>query len=187
MKKWFALHTKPRAERRVVAQLERRDIDTFLPQKESASGASSARSVPFFPGYVFIRVDLTTESSAVWRWTPGVRYMVAYGNEPIPIADEVIALIKHKTKAHPEADRSQSKFKPGDLVRIKEGPFRDMLAIFEESIEPRRRVHVLLQAMDRSVRLRMSPTNLDEVKADRKRRREKPPRRTQGRGRPIRS
>jgi transcriptional antiterminator RfaH len=188
MRRWFALHTKLRAERRVVAQLARHDVETFLPEARTTAENASSRPAPFFPGYVFIRIDLKTRRSAVWRWLPGVRYIVAYGKKPVPIADEVIQLIRQRTaEANSAAMQPQVRFNSGDLVRIKEGPFRDMLAVFDGPSEPSERVRVLLQAMDKSMRLRLPLSNLEEVKANNKDRRGKPPRRTRGRGRPINS
>lgn len=186
MKKWFALHTRPHAEKRVASQLARRDVETFVPGTRSASKGQAGKFRPLFPGYLFVRVNLKEEASAAWLRYPGVRYLVAYDDEPVPIQEEVIALLRQKLAERTETGRNgKPRFKPGGLVRIKDGPFGDMLAIFEGPSRPTQRVQVLLKALDRSVRLRLSISELDEVDAETTRERVKRPRRTRGRGRRI--
>ena len=187
MKQWFAIHTKPHMEKRVASALEGHDIETYLPETTGAADHSS-RSLPFFPGYLFIYVDLNTANPSHWRWTPGARYLVAYGNQPIPIPAEVIALIDRKVvELESRGRRPQEQFEPGDQVRIKNGPFRDMLAVFESSTRPGQRVQLLLQALNRSVRVSVSPSALEKVAADMEQENGNRARRTRGRGRYIRS
>jgi hypothetical protein len=80
-------------------------------------------------------------------------------------------------------------FEPGDVVRIKEGPFEDMLAIFDKEISPDGRVQVLLTALNRSVRLSIPGSDLEKTSKEAEEKNGtagKRPRRTRGRGRPIR-
>ena len=187
MKQWFAVHTKPHMEKRVATALEAHDIETYLPETAAEAGQTS-RPLPFFPGYLFIHVDLNTANPSHWRWTPGARYLVAYGSQPVPIPPEVIALIASKVDGlESGGKRPQGQFRPGDRVRIKDGPFRDMLAIFESSTRPGQRVQLLLQALNRSVRVSASPSALEKITVDAEHEKVKQPRRTRGRGRCIRS
>ena len=55
------------------------------------------------------------------------------------------------------------KFNEGDVVRINNGPFRDMLAVFDGPTTPTERVIVLLSGISGSVRLRISSATLDKV------------------------
>lgn len=187
MKQWFALHTRAKVEWRVAATLDRWDIETFVPvTSRAATEGRIGRLLPMFPGYLFIRIDLDRERTGAWLKFPGVRYIVARDNEPIPVTEEVIHLLRQKSAEHrAEGHQPQARFEPGALVRIREGPFRDMLAIFEGPSRPTNRVQVLLQALDRSMRLQLSSSMLDEVEADTEQRQTKRRRRTRGRGRRI--
>jgi len=62
-----------------------------------------------------------------------------------------------------------------------------MLAIFESSTRPGQRVQLLLQALNRSVRVSASPSALEKITVDAEHEKVKQPRRTRGRGRCIRS
>jgi transcriptional antiterminator RfaH len=144
------------------------------------------KPVPLFPGYLFMRVDLGAEDSSNWKWTPGLRYIVAYGDWPVPVPDEVIKLIEHKLEELESLDsKPENQFKPGDIVRISSGPFRDLLGVFDGPTKPSARVHVLLTGLSNSVRLRVPAASLDKVSALDQKTAFKRPRRTRGRGRRI--
>lgn len=186
MKQWFALHTKPYAEKRVAIHLAKRDIETFVPGVRRADAKTANVFRPLFPGYLFVHINLSEVSGARWLRYPGIRYLVTYGDEPVPVQEEVIAFLRQKLAERGISEQTDKpRFKPGGLVRIKDGPFRDMLAIFEGPNRPTQRVQVLLKALDRSVRLSLSISDLDSVETEKAREHVKRPRRTRGRGRRI--
>ena len=188
MKKWYALHTRPYAEGRVEVQLAKLDIETFAPGMRNAANGTRAQLIPLFPGYLFVHINLEKERTAVWLRYPGVRYLVGYDNEPVPVMEEVINVLRQKTaELWNEGRGPQPRFKRGGLVRIRAGLFADMLALFEGPVRPNQRVQVLLRALDRSMRLSLSLSEIEPVEADTTQLRSKRPRRTRGRGRRINS
>ena len=183
MNEWYALHTKPRVERRVAMTLQQRGVETFLPEATVLTSNQKRRKTPFFPGYLFMRVDLATDNPALWQWTPGLRHIVAFGSWPVPIPDEVINLIEVKLR---ELESGGSKpshpFEPGDVVRVKNGPFKDMVGIFEGPSTPSERVHVLMGWLYTSVRVRIPVSALEEAQGAANLAIARRPRRTRGRG-----
>lgn len=177
------MHTKLRAERKVALALERRGIELFLPERRSVSKGEPEKTSAFFPGYLFMRVDLVRENHSQWRWEPGVRYLVAYGDQPVPLPDEVIHLLRHRLAAGEEQAKYQ--FKKGDIVRIKAGPFADILAVFEGTLSAEQRVAVLLEFMGRLSRVQVEIDNLEPVSAATQVSAPKRRRGTRGRGRRI--
>jgi transcriptional antiterminator RfaH len=189
MEQWYAVHTKVHQERRVAALLARHEIETFLPLVTHPD-KQTANLIAFFPGYLFMHVDYTAANPTLWRWTPGFRYVVSAGERPIPIADEVIAMLAHRLESYAvEGDGRRTKlpYVQGDLVRIKRGPFRDMVGIFDGPNDPNQRVRVLLESMQKSMRVRISPDDLEKAEAPEQKNRDRLPRRSRGRGRPISS
>lgn len=186
MRYWYAVHTKPRTERRVAMVLQQRGFEVFLPETTVFTADQKQRKAPFFPNYLFIRVDLATDNPAFWRWTPGLRNLVTYGSQPAPIPDEVINLIGFKLHELESRDSElEHPFEPGDVVRIKHGPFSDMLAIFDGPSTPSKRVYVLLGSLNNSVRVRIAASMLGEAQGATNLSHYKRPRRTRGRGRHI--
>lgn len=190
MKRWYVMQTKPSAEKRVAVTLRHRGIDSYLPlilaQKKADHEPESRRQVPFFPGYFFAQLDLEEGSPFDWLWIPGFRRVVSYGDEAIPVPDEVIALVKHRLADLQQRDqRIRHDLSVGDLVRIKNGPFQDMLAVFEGPTTPSARVQILLTGMNRSIRMRIDAADLEKASDSSGIAHGRPPRRTRGRGRRI--
>ncbi len=190
MKEWYALHTKPYSERKVAVRLDRHDIETYVPETKSDAKRANGRRIPFFPGYMFINLDMQEANPSRWRYTPGVRYIVSYGDKPIAVSEELIRTIQKQLAAlreqHDEGSRP-AKFKPGDRVRVTKGPLQDMVAIFDGPTEPAERVRILLEVMSRYRRIRISQDALEKVDTEQDKQKKKRGRRTRGRGRPIRS
>jgi len=72
-------------------------------------------------------------------------------------------------------------------VRITDGPFRDMWAIFEGPTTPSQRVQVLLTILGHARRVQLEPADLEKVPTGAEGPIPKRPRRTRGRGRRINS
>ena len=186
MDRWYVLHTKSRNEKHVAVILEQRGLQVFLPEYTRKNAKGQTKKTAFFPGYLFVSLDLDSVASSLWQWVPGLRYIVAHGDQPVPIPDEVIKLIAHNVmEAELLASSPHLQFKPGDMVRIKDGPFEDMLAIFEGPTKPTERVRVLISTMNRAIRVRVGIYSLEKAPEHAVETLAKRPRRTRGRGRPI--
>jgi transcription antitermination factor NusG len=200
MEKWYALHTKYHAEFRVAKALQEREFEVFLPEisvasRGAAQGAAqkAAQRVPqevtresFFPCYLFAKLDLLTMSHSVWQWTPGLRGIVAFGGEPIAIPDQAIEAIKKQADQWSKQRIAPSQpFRQGEAVRIMEGPFEDMVAIFNGPSTPGKRVQVLLQFLGQLKRVWLDADLIERTSAAASRPDHKQPRRTRGRKRYI--
>jgi transcriptional antiterminator RfaH len=186
--RWYTLYTKPKSEFQVANGLQRRGIQTYLPEIELPQKGRRQQPQPFFPCYLFVKIDLSAVGLSVVQWTPGLRRLVAFGNQPVPLPDEVIDLIQRRLgEIEASGGWPVHPFQPGDTVRFTEGPFRDMLAIFEGPTGPSERVQVLLSILGRLSRVQVSPANLAKAPDQAEVSLPKRPRRTRGRGRHIRS
>jgi transcription antitermination factor NusG len=59
--RWFVAHTKPRREKKLVEQCQRKEISATLPCYSSAHkyrGKTVVFQKPLFPGYVFLQLQL---------------------------------------------------------------------------------------------------------------------------------
>lgn len=186
MRHWYVVYTKPNSEKRVAMALKERGLETFLPEITVRSSDQNKKRVAFFPGYMFVRIDLKVDNPSHWIWMPGVRYIVAYGDQPVPVPNEVINLIRNKLR---EREAFHTKLvhgiRPGDTVKITDGPFEGMLAVFSGPTTPDARVQVLLGGLSNLARLRISPASLEKVNVMSEAMAGKRPRRTRGRGRRI--
>jgi transcription elongation factor/antiterminator RfaH len=186
MEQWYTLYTKPNAEYQVVTALQQRGVQTYLPEGEFHTSHRGRKRKPFFPCYLFIKVDFEIVGFSSLQWMPGLRYIVAFEDRPVPLPNEVIDLIRCKLgEIEAAGGWPAHSFKPGDTVRIIDGPFRDMLAIFDGPTTPAQRVQVLLEILGRTSRLQIDVTDLEKASPRSEVPESRRPRRTRGQGRRI--
>ena len=185
MGQWYTLHTKPNSEYVVATTLRKRNLKMYLPEIEVPKTRPGLRKKPCFPGYLFVNLDFEAVDLSNLRWIPGLHQIVAFDDRPVPVPSEIINLIRLKLGeieatgggvAHP--------FKPGDTVRITDGPFRDLLAIFDGPTTATNRVQVLLKILGAS-RVRVEVSDLEKVPSSAEVPTTNRPRRTRGQGRRI--
>ncbi|NJN99131.1 MAG: hypothetical protein HC875_36080 [Anaerolineales bacterium] len=70
MEQWYTLYTNPNAEYQVVAALQQRQIETYLPELLSLKANKGKGKQPFFPCYLFARIDFEQGGFVTVRWTP---------------------------------------------------------------------------------------------------------------------
>ncbi len=153
MHHWYALYTKPRAERQISQALQVHEIETYLPTVEVwRARRRRVEKEPLFACYLFARIDLERVGRSAVAWTPGLRYMVGgEAGEPTPVPDEIINYIRQGvTKMTVQGPAIR--FQPGDLVQITEGPFKDLDGIFEQHLSGYERAQVLVQVLGRLTR-----------------------------------
>jgi transcriptional antiterminator RfaH len=102
------------------------------------------RTEALFPRYVFLRSDPDLQSLAPVRSTRGCHGLVRFGLDPARVPDAVIDQIRERIDHEDGFVRlAPPPLLPGAPVRIKEGPFTGMDAIFQ-SEEGAARVRILL-------------------------------------------
>jgi len=180
MKQWYALHTKAKAEYQTSLILQTLGIETYLPEIAVSGNRHAQQKQPFFPTYLFAKIDFETVGLSKVRRTPGLRSVVSIGGLPVSIPDEVVITIEQKLNKFQTFDALRMHtFQSGDAVRIVSGPFQDMPAIFDRPTSSTTRVKVLLNVLGRVNKLCISTSQLEKVTGNKR------PRRTRGRGRRI--
>src|SRR5437868_6343641 len=94
---WYALQTRPRHEKKVVAELQEKKIDSYLPLLTQVHRWSDRRKViqlPLFPNYVFVHADLDPHVRSAARRISGVLAFVGPQREALAIPDSQIEDIR---------------------------------------------------------------------------------------------
>ncbi len=154
---WYVIQTKPGNEHRVEMNLMNQEIETFLPLVETYQwkcGKIVETIRPFFPNYLFSRLDLRLHYYKV-KWTRGVSKILAAGNEPAPISEKVIRSIKEKI-IKGNVVRLEDELKEGERVQITSGPFKDLTGIFQKKMSDSGRVRILLSLIGVDVPIQIS-------------------------------
>ncbi|WP_153799437.1 UpxY family transcription antiterminator [Foetidibacter luteolus] len=94
-KKWYALYTKPRWEKKVDNVLTKKNIESWCPLQKVERQWSDRRKVieePLFKSYVFVHIS-EEDKTNVLR-TDGVLNFVYYLGKPAVIRDDEVNLVK---------------------------------------------------------------------------------------------
>ena len=145
MNLWYVIQTKPKEESKAESYLSTKGVKIFNPLLETfhaRHGRMSKELRPLFPGYLFGHFDLHQDFPLV-RWGRGVKCILGFGGYPIPVSDEVIEIIKNRLDDQGIV-RMKQNFKPNDVVKIKSGPLRDLIGIFDRWVSDQERVRILL-------------------------------------------
>lgn len=187
MEQWYTLYTKPHCEYKVATALRQRGLLVYLPEIEASKLSQSGKKlIPFFPCYLFCKIDFEAFGLSHIQWTSGLRRILAFDDRPLPVSESLIDLIRFNLREiKTSGDWLGPNFRPGETVRITNGPFRDMLAIFEGPTTASQRVQILLKVLGSS-RMQIEVEHLEKVeKKTEATTPVKRPRRTRGRGRTI--
>lgn len=156
---WFALYTKPHKEYLVRDALQGQGVEVYLPEIGVVTRRRGRREKkPFFPHYLFARLDLGDSLMAKVRWTLGLRRIVSAGGRPVPVPDEVIAALRQRLATAEVEERKGPR--KGDAVRVVHGPFEGLEALFDRRLSPAGRVRVLLELMGRLVAAELDEEDL---------------------------
>ena len=161
---WFVIHTKPRDEHRVKNHFEGMEIETLLPLCETfqySHGRMSRVINPLFPNYLFARLDLERHYYKV-KWTRGVNRILGAGNEPIPISEKVIWMLKDRM-GDDNTVKLLDELQEGDLVQITSGPLRDLIGVFQRRSSSGERVKILLNLIGVDVPVQISRWQLKKA------------------------
>ena len=155
---WYALHSKPRKEDLLWEQLQVREIEAYHPCIRVQTVNPRARQVkPYFPGYVFVRVDLKQVNWSSLHWMPGATGLVSFGGQPASVPEAMIRTIRHRVdQINASGGEQLEGLKRGDPVVIQGGAFDGYEAIFDTKLCGNERVRVfltLLQAQQKRVEL----------------------------------
>lgn len=152
MLSWYVFQSKARKERFLCEQLHLREIETFFPCVHSKSANPHHQKLqPYFPGYVFGRLDLEACGRSTLEWLPGAVRIVSFGGEPVSVQDYLIQVLReHIESINRLMPAIPNSFQPGDIVKIQEGPFAGYEAIFNAHLPGRDRAEVLLKMLEGS-------------------------------------
>ncbi|MEO7049269.1 MAG: UpxY family transcription antiterminator [Ferruginibacter sp.] len=125
-KKWYAIYTKPRCEKKVSETLTKKGIENYCPLNRIQRQWSDRKKIvyePLFTSYVFVNIDSGTQLAV--RQTYGVLNFVYWLNKPAIIRTEEIDMIKRFLNEYSSVRLEVVKFNINDSVRIVAGAFME--------------------------------------------------------------
>jgi transcriptional antiterminator NusG len=173
---WYVIHSYSGHENRVKTQLATRtetmDMEDYIfeaqvPMEDATEVKNGQKKIVRrvrVPGYVLVRMDLTTESWRVVRDTPGVTGFVGNATEPTPLTfDEIYSMLAPSVglpekkrssggagaSSKPAAAQKVPDFQVGESVTVMDGPFETMPATISEIHSEAQKLQVLVSIFGR--------------------------------------
>jgi len=148
---WYAIRSKPNKEDFLARQFEAQGVEVYCPRIRVRVVNPRARKVrPYFPGYIFIQVDLEEIGRSTLQWMPGAIGLVSFDGEPASVPDSLINAIRKRVDEVNASDRGVIEgLTQGQLVTIQAGPFAGHEAIFDVHLSGAERVRVLLKLINK--------------------------------------
>jgi transcriptional antiterminator NusG len=171
---WYVVHSYAGYENRVRANLESRtqslNMEDFIFQIEVPThevieikgGKRQQVQEKVLPGYILVRMDLSDESWAAVRNTPGVTGFVGLSSRPSPLSlDEVSSLLAPvpEEKAAKKAETMRAAavdFEVDQSVTVMDGPFATLPATVSEINPDTQKLKVLVSIFGRETPVELS-------------------------------
>ena len=88
--------------------------------------------------------------------------IIADGDGPLAIGDDIIAALRERADSEGVFEIARSAFKPGEEVRVQGGPMANLEGIFQAELDSDR-VLILLKLMGREVRVSVAGDDVEPV------------------------
>lgn len=161
--KWYAVYTRPRAEKLVNERLREVQIETFLPMQKTYRIWSDRKKLvekPLLPSYIFVRTTMHNFPK-VYR-IPGVVKFVIFEGVPASIPQSQIDILRLIINSDADIEVTSDKFESGDNVEVISG---SLIGLTGELIRigTRNRVVVRIDKLDQNLILKIPKAFLRKI------------------------
>lgn len=146
IKKWYAVYTKPRWEKKVHALLVEKGIESYCPLNKVHRKWSDRIKIveePLFKSYVFVRVN--EEEKTPVRMVNGVVNFVYWQGKPALIKDKEILTIRKFLDEYEDVEVRQIDLAPDTAVVVNQGALMGKKGKVKRVL--RKKVEVLIESI----------------------------------------
>lgn len=173
-RKWYVVHTYSGYEQKAKAALAERVRafgledkigEILVPvervQELGKGGQRKISSRKFFPGYIFVNMELTDETWHVVKDTPKITGFVGHSTQPPEVPESEVRDITQQMEEGALRPKPKVLFEVGEAVKVIDGPFQDFNGTVEEVRPEKGKVRVLISIFGRA-----TPVELDFVQVE---------------------
>jgi transcription termination/antitermination protein NusG len=166
--KWYVAHTYSGHEQKARRYLENEIATQGLSEQirrvlvpteeivEMKGGKRSTTVKKFLPSYILVEMELTEETQHLVTNTPGITSFVGTSGKPVPLKESEAKRILGQIDRERKKEFEEVPFKPGDPVKVIDGPFSDFSGSVSEINAERRKLKVMVSIFGRP-----TPVELD--------------------------
>ena len=175
--KWYVVHTYSGYEGRVEAALWDRIgreglsdqfSDILVPRENNTdkNGEKKGPARKFFPGYIFVKMELNTATWHLVNDTPRVSGFVGGGKTPgsvRPVPDHEVARITNQIEEGTVSTVPTQQFEEGETVRVAEGPFAKFNGTVDEVNMDKGKLRVLVSIFGRATPVELTFAQVEKA------------------------
>ena len=173
--RWYVIHAYSGYELQVMrtlkdrikrAGMEDKFGDILVPTEEVVEmrdGKKRKSERKFFPGYVLIQMDMNDETWHLVKEAPRVLgFIGGTTDRPAPISEAEANSILQRVEDGADKPRPKVLFEPGEVVRVRDGPFTDFNGVVEEVNYEKSRLRVSVLIFGRSTPVELEFTQVEK-------------------------
>ena len=175
-KRWYVVHAYSGFEKSVMRAIQERIDRLGMQEKfgrimvpveevvEMKAGQKAISERKFFPGYVLVEMDMDDDSWHLVKNTPRVTGFVGgTATKPTPISQKEVDKIMQQMQDGVEKPRPKVLFEPGEIVRVKEGPFTDFHGSVEDLNYEKNRLRVSVTIFGRATPVELEFSQVEKA------------------------
>jgi transcriptional antiterminator NusG len=171
--KWYIVNTQTSCEQMAKASIEERVRSLHLETKfgqilipsesvvELVKGKKATRSRKFFPGYIFVQMQMDDQTWHLVKNASKVTGFVGGKVKPPEVPEEEVMRVTRQMELGAEKVQPKVKFSVGESVTVIDGPFSGFNGAVEELNPEKGKVKVLVSIFGRP-----TPVELDFVQVE---------------------
>lgn len=167
---WYVLQAYSGSEADVKRVLEARIANSshkdkfgeiLVPSEEiieiRSDGKKRKSERKFFPGYVLVQMDMDEE---IWHFVKSIPKVLGFiggtSDKPAALSEKEAQRLIQQLQTNADKPKPKVLFEPGELIRVKEGPFADFNGTVEEVNYEKNKLRVSVLIFGRA-----TPVDLD--------------------------
>lgn len=175
-KRWYVVHAYSGHENFVMREIIARAAHQKLQDKigevvvpseevvEMRSGQKRKSTRKFFPGYVLVNMQMDEQTWHMVRAIPRVLGFIGGTSQtPTPISDAEANSILQRVEDGVMKPRPKILFEPGEVIRVKEGPFKDFNGVVEEVNYEKSKLRVAVLIFGRSTPVELEFSQVEKT------------------------
>jgi len=131
---------------------------------EMRDGQKRKSERKFFPGYVLVQMEM---DETTWHLVKNVPKVLGFiggsSDKPAPLSDKEAQNIMQRVQEGVDKPRPKVLYEPGEVVRVREGPFNDFNGVVEEVNYEKNRLRVAVLIFGRSTPVELEFSQVEKA------------------------
>ena len=163
-RKWYAVYTKSRGEKKAKKLLDEQGIPNYLPLIKTLKQWSDRKKwvhEPLIRSYIFVHLENGKEYQKVLQTDHVVRF-ITFEGKAVPIPQKQIDNIKLLLASEADLEVTSENFEEGAEIEVKAGPLKGLTGTLIEQ-RGKNKVQIRLEAIGQSILVEISLVYLKRV------------------------